>query len=83
VETLPSDIGLLLVHCRACVSQEDTLVLEDESGRIALGGERMLVQVGQLVTGVVVAVKGSVDDNGVMNVSLRKCPTDVHLARAR
>jgi hypothetical protein len=53
----------------AYVSQDDSLVLEDESGRIALGGERMLAQVGQLVTGVVVAVKGSVDDNGVMNVS--------------
>jgi hypothetical protein len=50
------------------IAQDDSLVLEDESGRIALGGAKMLAHVGRLVTGVVVAVRGSVDDNGVLNV---------------
>ena len=44
-------------------------MLEDESGRIALGGAKLLAQVGQLITGVVVAVKGTVGDDGVMDVS--------------
>lgn len=43
-------------------------MLEDESGRVALGGAKMLAQVGQLVTGVVVAVKGYVGDDGVLQV---------------
>jgi len=46
------------------------LVLEDESGRIALGGDKLAPHVAHLVTGVVVAVRGTVDDNGVMNVRL-------------
>jgi hypothetical protein len=46
------------------------LILEDESGRIALGGEKVHANIGQLVTGVVVAVKGSVGDDGVMRVRL-------------
>ena len=44
-------------------------MLEDESGRIALGGDKLAPHVAHLVTGVVVAVRGTVDDNGVMNVS--------------
>jgi len=44
-------------------------VLEDESGRIALGGAKLAPHVGHLVTGVVVAVRGTVDDNGVLDVS--------------
>jgi len=44
-------------------------VLEDESGRIALGGAKLGPHVGHLVTGVVVAVRGTVDDNGVLDVS--------------
>ena len=52
------------------IAQNDSLVLEDESGRIALGGVRLGPHVGKLVTGVVVAVRGTVDDNGVLDVSV-------------
>lgn len=45
-------------------------MLEDESRRIALGGAKLARQVAHLVTGVVVAVRGTVDDSGVMNVSV-------------
>ena len=44
-------------------------MLEDESGRIALGGAKLAPHVGHLVTGVVVAMRGTVDDNGVLDVS--------------
>lgn len=37
---------------------------------MALGGPLLLPHVGELVTGVVMAVKGCVDDLGVLNVSV-------------
>ena len=52
------------------IAQNDSLVLEDESGRIALGGVKLGPHVGKLVTGVVLAVRGTVDDNGVLDVSV-------------
>lgn len=45
-------------------------MLEDESGRIALGGCKLGVEVAHLVTGVVVAMKGTIDDRGVLDVSI-------------
>ena len=48
--------------------QSDSLILEDESGRISLDGSVILGKVGILVTGVVVAVKGFVDDQGIFQV---------------
>lgn len=44
-------------------------MLEDESGRIALGGAKLSAEVPHLVTGVVVAMKGTIDDRGVLDVS--------------
>ncbi|KAM3571891.1 hypothetical protein VYU27_006104, partial [Nannochloropsis oceanica] len=48
------------------VSGEDTLVLEDESGRVSLAGPSLAV--GEFVTGLVVAVKGHVE-GGVLTVA--------------
>ena len=47
----------------------DTLVLEDESARINLRGEALDVE--GLVTGVVVAVRGSAAPNGDFIVTVR------------
>lgn len=47
------------------------MVLEDESGRIALGGSKLGAEVPHLVTGVVVAMKGTIDDRGVLDVSTK------------
>lgn len=43
------------------VSDDDSLVLEDDSGRIALGGV-MTDKVNSLVSGIVIAVKGMARD---------------------
>jgi hypothetical protein len=48
--------------------QDDSLVLEDESGRISLIGAPIQTAVSQLVTGVVLAVRGTVDDLGLFTV---------------
>ncbi len=47
----------------------DTLVLEDESARINLRGEALDVE--GLVTGIVVAVRGSAAPNGDFYVTVR------------
>lgn len=44
-------------------SQKDRLILEDQSGRVMLAGS-ILAHTCQLVTGVVVAVKGRINDDG-------------------
>lgn len=67
---LSGDLYPLVLH-----AQTDGLILEDESGRIALGGEMVMAHIGQMVTGVVVAVKGSVGADGVMQVCLNSKPT--------
>lgn len=49
-------------------AESDFLVLEDDSGRIALGGS-ILSHVGELTTGIVVAVKGCERTLGTFEVS--------------
>lgn len=50
-------------------SANDALVLEDESGRITIGGT-LVDRAAEFVTGIVVAVKGTVDaDQGIFVVS--------------
>ena len=47
-------------------NDKDTLVLEDESGRVELAGD---IDIDSLATGVVVAVEGVVGHTGIMTVS--------------
>lgn len=42
-------------------------MMEDESGRIALGG-KIDALIGKLVTGIVLAVKGTMDGQGTLQV---------------
>lgn len=51
-------------------SEGDSIILEDASGRVCLGfgNDQLKMLKGEVVMGVTLAVKGSVDDNGVMNV---------------
>lgn len=44
-------------------SDQDRLILEDQTGRVLLTGS-LFQQVGQLVTGIIVAVKGRVNEQG-------------------
>ena len=44
------------------------MILEDESGRVSLDGE-IVAQLGQLVTGIMVAVRGSLSNDGKFHVS--------------
>lgn len=55
---------------RVCIVnfQDDTLILEDETGRISLSGDIVRL-VGSLVTGVVIAVKGKEKTLGDFQVS--------------
>jgi DNA polymerase delta subunit 2 len=50
-------------------SESDEFVLEDESGRIPLGGPGLEAVRASLVTGVVPALRGKVDSGGVFQVS--------------
>ena len=47
-------------------NEKDTIILEDDSGRVELKGD---IDIGSLTTGVVVAVEGVVGNTGVMVVS--------------
>lgn len=49
--------------------QKDTLILEDQSGRVALSGE-IAKEVSTLVTGVMLAAKGTMNEFGEFNVSV-------------
>ncbi len=49
-------------------SSDDILILEDDSGRIAVNGGDIL-KTEHIVTGVVLALKGRVDSQGVLQVS--------------
>jgi DNA polymerase delta subunit 2 len=48
--------------------KEDTVLLEDDSGRASLGGALMEKEIPKLVGGIVVAVRGNVDNAGVFQV---------------
>lgn len=61
VETLTGHTGF--------ISDDDSLVLEDESARMALRGNAM--PAGPLVTGVVAAVRGVSAPNGDFQVKVR------------
>lgn len=61
IETLTGHTGF--------VSDDDSLVLEDESARMALRG----IDAGQLVTGVVAAVRGVSAANGEFHVKVCEC----------
>ena len=50
-------------------SKHDFLVLEDDSGRLGLGGDMIQALAPTTVTGVVVAVKGYVNEGGVFEVN--------------
>lgn len=49
-------------------SQKDAMILEDHSGRVALGGVMKAITA-NLVSGVILAVKGSIDEFGEFVVS--------------
>lgn len=49
-------------------SDSDSLVLEDESGRVSLGG-KIMQHIGELVTGIVFAVRGIVNESGVFHAN--------------
>lgn len=53
------------------VGADDSIVLEDESARMKLRGDSL--PVGQLVTGVVMAVKGVAAPGGDFQVNVRCC----------
>ena len=55
------------------VGADDSIILEDESARMKLRGERL--PVGQLVTGVVMAVRGVAAPGGDFQVNVRFCYT--------
>lgn len=48
--------------------KEDTILLEDDSGRASLGGSLMEREIPKLVGGIVMAVRGNVDDSGIFQV---------------
>jgi DNA polymerase delta subunit 2 len=50
-------------------SDSDTLLLEDASGRVALGGPLVDSELNNLVSGVMVACRGCVDRGGVLQVT--------------
>lgn len=50
------------------VSEDDSVVLEDESGRIQLTGAAQMLPVGQLSTGIVLAFMGQEDSQGAFAV---------------
>ncbi len=52
---------------RMIASDDDYLVLEDESGRVEISGESLQVQ--HTVSGVMIAVRGRVDSKGVFQVA--------------
>jgi hypothetical protein len=66
IETLTGHTGF--------VSDDDSLVLEDESARMALRG----IDAGQLVTGVVAAVRGVSVANGEFHVKVCECDYHTH-----
>ena len=47
---------------------EDTVILEDPSGRAALGGPIIAKEIKRMVSGVMMAVRGNVDDAGIFHV---------------
>ena len=51
------------------VGEDDSIVLEDESGTIALTGDPDILPVGTLLTGMVIGVAGVVTDDGEFAVS--------------
>lgn len=48
--------------------KEDTVLLEDESGRTSLGGTFIEKEIPKLVGGIVMAARGNVDDKGIFKV---------------
>ena len=46
----------------------DSVILEDPSGRAALGGPLIEKEIARMVSGVMMAVRGNVDDSGIFHV---------------
>lgn len=46
-----------------CLLQKDALILEDHSGRVTLGGQ-IRPQIPHLVSGIIIAIKGSLSEAG-------------------
>ena len=70
LSTNPQDRGIeTLTGHTSFVSDDDSLVLEDESARMALKGNA--IAAGPLVTGVVAAVRGVSSANGDFQVKVR------------
>ena len=68
-DSCKQDRGVETLTGRTCfVSEDDSLVLEDESARMALRGQG--IDVGRLVTGVVAAVRGVSAANGEFHVKV-------------
>lgn len=59
--------------------QNDTLVVEDESGRIQLVGDHVDSTKGVLVTGVVVACRGMVNKFGQFEVCIAPIVTETRI----
>jgi hypothetical protein len=52
------------------------VILEDQSGRVALGGVMKTITA-NMVSGVILAVKGSIDEFGEFVVSHHRCVSDI------
>lgn len=65
-------------HCISlpCVSQRDYLILEDHSGRVLLSGS-ISSMTNELVSGIVVALRGRVDETGHFAVTQELFSYDV------